>query len=306
MRPPSPTSTNEPAPNATLSVALALGVLYFVWGSTYLGIRIAVETIPPFYMAATRFLVAGGALYLYLRLQGHPNPTREQWLNAALIGSLLLVGGNGLVTLAQSLGVSSGMAAVVVSTMPLWLALFSRLRGGQIGRLGWVGMIVGLGGIALLNLGADLSASPLATVLLFIAPLSFALGSSWSPSLRQPEGSMASATQMLSAGALFALGGLVRGEVFVRVPSLASSLALLYLITFGSMLAYSAFTFLLNRPPLAPGSVKQLRLRQSCGGCAAGGDACRRDGIEHRALGHGSHRGWGGARRDGAGQSVSQ
>lgn len=240
--------THSPARGSlSPSVVFSLAVVYLVWGSTYLGIRVAVETIPPFYMAAVRFLLAGGVLYLFLHLRGHSHPSRRQWLGSALLGGLLLVGGNGLVTLAQSLGVSSGMAAVIVSTMPLWLALFVRLQGDHIGRLGWVGMLVGLLGVVLLNLGADLRASPVATALLFVAPLSFALGSSWSPKLPQADGLMASAAQMLTAGVLFALIGLARGEAFTQTPSLRSALALLYLTTFGSLLAYSAYTYLLSR-----------------------------------------------------------
>lgn len=216
-----------PPQNTSLRTVLALGVLYFVWGSTYLAIKFAVETIPPFYMNALRFLIAGGALYLVLRLRGRANPTLTQWRGSALIGGLLLVGGTGLVTLAEALGVSSGVAAVVISTMPLWFALFVSFRGDRIGRLEWTGMMIGLLGVALLNLGSDLQANPLGSLLLFLAPISWALGSFLSPRLPRPEGLMASATQMLTAGGLFILFGLLRGESFERVPSLGSSLALL-------------------------------------------------------------------------------
>ncbi len=123
-------STPPPAAHTPLMVASALGVLYLVWGSTYLAIKIAVETIPPYSMLAVRFLVAGGVLYLFLRARGAPNPSRAAWRDSALVGALLLVGGMGSVTLAESMGVASGVAAVLVSTMPLWFALFARLWGG--------------------------------------------------------------------------------------------------------------------------------------------------------------------------------
>ena len=229
------------------SVAFPLLVLYLVWGSTYLGIKVAIETIPPFYMQAARFLIAGSVLYLFLRLRGEAHPTRREWLGSALIGGVLLIGGTGLVTLAQALGVSSGVAAVVVSTMPLWLALFARLHGGRVGRLEWTGMLIGLLGVVLLNLGSDLRANPLAGLLLFLAPVSWAFGSFWSPRVRQADGLMASAAQMLAAGVMFGLLGLLRGEAFVRVPSAGSGLALLYLVTFGSLLAYSTYVSLLSR-----------------------------------------------------------
>jgi len=244
-----PTTVDEavPARNAFLGVASALGVLYLVWGSTYLAIKIAVETIPPYSMLAVRFFIAGGSLYLYLRARGAPNPAPSEWRSSALVGTLLLVGGMGSVTLAEAMGVPSGVAAVVVSTMPLWFALFARLWGERIGRLEWLGLVLGLVGVALLNLGADLRANPAAAALLFLAPISWALGSVWSRSLRQPPGLMASAAQMLTAGAAFVPVALLRGERFGQMPSLSSSLALLYLITFGSLLAYSAYVYLLSR-----------------------------------------------------------
>lgn len=230
-----------------LSILLSLGALYFIWGSTYLAIRFAVETMPPYYMMAARFLLAGSVLYLFLRWRGRARPTASQWLGSALIGGLLLVGGVGSVSLAESLGVSSGMAAVVVSTMPLWYALFVRLTGDHIGRLEWLGMVVGLIGVGLLNMGTDLKTSPIATTLLFVAPISWALGSVWSRSLPHPDGLLASATEMLTAGAMFAVLGLVRGEMLTRLPSFSSGAALLYLVTFGSLLGYSAYIYLLSR-----------------------------------------------------------
>ncbi|MDQ3398996.1 MAG: EamA family transporter, partial [Deinococcota bacterium] len=188
-------------------ITFSLGVLYLVWGSTYLAIKFAVETIPPYYLMATRFLLAGGALYLFLRARGQVRPGKSQWLGSALVGGLLLVGGTGLVAVAQTMGVSSGMAAVVVSTMPLWLALLVRIQGNRIGRLEWAGMLIGLVGVVLLNFGSDLRASPVASLLLFLAPISWAVGSAWSRKLPQPQGLMASATQMLTAGAMFAVIG---------------------------------------------------------------------------------------------------
>lgn len=240
-------NVNTAADTPLTSIASLLLVLYLVWGSTYLGIKITVATIPPFYAMSARFLLAGAALYLFLRLRGKPNPTIGQWAASSLIGGLLLVGGTGLVTLAEALGVSSGVAAVLVSTMPLWLALFVRLDGKRVGWLEWVGMAVGLAGVGVLNLGSDLRASAVGGVLLFLAPISWAFGSFWSSKVRQANGLMASAAQMLTSGVMFAVLGLMRGEAFVRLPSLSSGVALLYLATFGSLLAYSAYVSLLAR-----------------------------------------------------------
>ena len=231
-----------------LVVAGALGVLYLVWGSTYLAIKLAVETIPPYTMLAVRFLIAGGVLYGFLRFRGARNPTPVEWRSSALVGTLLLVTGLGSVTLAESMGVSSGVAAVVVSTMPLWFALFTLLWGGRVGVPEWVGLGLGLVGVALLNAEADLRANPVAAIILFLAPVGWAFGSVWSSRLPQPPGLMASAAQMLAAGLVFIPVALLRGETLTWVPSLNSSLALLYLITFGSLLAYSAYVYLLSRP----------------------------------------------------------
>lgn len=228
-------------------VVFALVILYFVWGSTYLAIKIAVATVPPFTMLATRFLVAGGLLYLVLRVRGVPHPTSTQWWGSALVGTLLLVGGLGSATLAEEMGVASGLVAVAASAMPLWLALFVRFQGVRIGRLEWLGLGLGLAGVALLNSGTGLRANPAAAALLLGAPISWALGSVWSPTLRQPPGLMASAAQMLSAGLMLVPAAYLRGERLVQPPSLNSSLALLYLITFGSLLAYSAYVYLLGR-----------------------------------------------------------
>lgn len=225
----------------------ALGVLYLVWGSTYLAIKIAVETIPPYTMLAARFLVAGGLLYGSLRFRGARHPTSVEWRSSALVGTLLLVTGLGSVTLAESMGVSSGVAAVVVSTMPLWFALFTLFWRARVGALEWAGMGMGLLGVALLNAEADLRANPLAAVILFFAPVGWAFGSVWSRSLPQPPGLMASAAQMVAAGFVFVPVALLRGETLTQRPSLDSGLALLYLITFGSLLAYSAYIYLLNR-----------------------------------------------------------
>lgn len=244
---------SSPFQNTLLGTAVALGVLYLVWGSTYLAIKIAVATMPPYTMLAVRFLAAGGLLYGYLRLRGDAGPTWPEWRGSALVGTLLLVTGLGSVTLAESMGVSSGVAAVVVSTMPLWFALFSLFWRGRVSRLEWLGMVLGLAGVALLNAGAELRTAPVAAVILFLAPVGWAFGSVWSRSLSQPPGLMASAAQMLCAGFVFVPVALLRGERLVQLPSMASSLALLYLITFGSLLAYSAYVYLLEhnvRPAL--------------------------------------------------------
>ncbi|XXT16099.1 drug/metabolite exporter YedA [Sorangium sp. So ce429] len=246
-------------------VLLSLAALYLVWGSTYLAVSVALETLPPFMLAGVRFVTAGALLYGVLRLRGVPRPTLRQWGAAAKVGVLLLVGGNGLVVVSQQ-WVSSGVAAVVVSTMPLWLALFTAARaarGGartdarapapEVSRGEWVGLLVGFVGAALLHLGGDLHAEHAGALLIVLAPVAWALGSLYSRTTPLPEGPMAVAAEMLSGGAVMLGISALAGEQLAAAPSSRSLLALAYLVVFGSIVGLSAYTFLLRntRPAIA-------------------------------------------------------
>ncbi len=147
-------------------VVAALAAVYVVWGSTYLAIRIALEGIPPFLMAGVRFLAAGGVLFVFLWLRGAPAPSARQWRSAALVGGLLLLGGNGGVVVAEQ-WVASGLAALAVATVALWSALFAGLWGQWPRRLEWVGLAVGFGGVALG--GETISASEWAALPVILA-----------------------------------------------------------------------------------------------------------------------------------------
>jgi drug/metabolite transporter (DMT)-like permease len=248
---PAPREASEGKSNR-LAIGLALVSLYLIWGSTYLGIRIAIETFPPFMMGAMRFLIAGTVLYVFLRLRGHANPSRAQWRGAAIMGVLLLVGGNGAVIFAEQ-QISSGLAALMIATTPLFTALFSGLWGNWPRRLEWGGIALGLVGVALLTLESDLQANPIGTLALIVATISWSFGSIWSKRLSLPTGLMASAAEMLAGGAVFLLISLTLGEHFKSTPSIASTSALVYLIIFGSLVAFSAYLYLLSnvRPALA-------------------------------------------------------
>ncbi|HNR92582.1 MAG TPA: drug/metabolite exporter YedA [Dokdonella sp.] len=240
------------APNPRVLVPLALLAVYLVWGSTYLAIRLALESWPPFTMAATRFLVAGGVLYAFLRWRGMAAPTRPQWINAAFSGTLLLGLGNGLVCYAEQ-SVASGIAAVAVAGMPLFAAVFTGLYGQWPRRAEWLGLAVGFAGVILLNLGAGMSAAPLGAIALITAAAAWAFGSVWSRRRNMPPGAMNTAAQMLCGGAALTLGALLAGERPPASPSLDATLALVYLIVFGSLLAFTAYLYLLQavRPLLA-------------------------------------------------------
>jgi len=170
-----------PAPARALDeprvlIPLGLLALYVVWGSTYLGIRYALESYPPFLLAGVRFLGAGSAMYAFLRIRGVRPPTRRQWRNAAVTGVLLLLGGNGLVCYAEQ-SVSSGIAAVAVASMPLFAAVFSGMYGQWPNRRETVGLLIGFAGVVVLNLGSGLSGSRLGALALIVAAMSWAFGS---------------------------------------------------------------------------------------------------------------------------------
>jgi drug/metabolite transporter (DMT)-like permease len=240
-------------PRVPLLLIAAFAALYIIWGSTYLAIRIGVETWPPLLMAAVRFLIAGSLMYGYLRLRGTPAPTWREWRAAAAVGSLLLAFGNGGVTLAEHAGVASGVAALAVATVPLFTLLFSRWFGHSNSRLEWAGIALGMTGIALLNVGSNLQASPAGAAMILFAAASWAFGSVWSKTQPLPNGPMASATEMLGGGAVMLVGSLLSGECMTQMPSAAGWGALLYLIFFGSIIAFSSYVYLLKhvRPAAA-------------------------------------------------------
>jgi drug/metabolite transporter (DMT)-like permease len=238
--------------NPRVLVPLALLGLYVVWGSTYLGIRIALESWPPFVLAAVRFLFAGVLMYGWLRLRGAAAPTPRQWANAAIAGIFLLVGGNALVCFAEQ-SVSSGIAAVAVASMPLFAAVFGGLYGEWPQRREAIGLGVGFAGVIVLNLGSSLSGSRVGALALLVAAASWAFGSVWSKRRDMPKGSMNTAAQMLCAGIALVPVSFATGEQLPAHPTLRASLALLYLAIFGSIVAFSAYLYLLKtvRPALA-------------------------------------------------------
>lgn len=226
--------------------------LYLIWGSTYLAISVALRGFPPFLMGAIRFLIAGGIMFIFLRLRGTPMPTRKQWLGMAAIGALLLAGGNGGVTFAEQ-WVTSSLAAVWIATMPLWAALFAGLWGRWPTRLEWLGLGLGLAGVGLLNLEGNLQANPIGAIALLISTICWGFGSVWSQRLQLPSGLMSSAGEMLAGGALLLIVSLASGEKMAGPPPAEAIWALLYLVVFGSIVAFSAYLYLLKRvrPALA-------------------------------------------------------
>ena len=238
--------------NQALLIALALFCTYFIWGSTYLAIRFGIESFPPFLMAATRFTVAGAIMYGVMRYLGSPSPTRQQWLGATAVGILLPAIGNGTVSYVQQT-VPSSVAALSIATAPIWMAIFSSIWGHKINAREWLGIAIGFVGIALLNVGGSLQANFTNAALLILAAASWSFGSVWSKHLAMPNGLMGAACQMLTGGLLLALVSAYAGETWPTQISAKSWGALLFLVVLGSLVAYSAYMYLLKtvRPLMA-------------------------------------------------------
>lgn len=242
-----------------LPVWLALGTVYVVWGSTYLGIAVAIETMPPFLMLAIRFLVAGGLLvgWELLRNGRAALPTRRQLRDSAIVGALLLGIGNGFVAFGEKT-VASGIAAILVAMMPLWLGVFGWLYFRErLSRLAVLGVAVGLLGVTLLVSGGGSNAFDLlGIVVLLVAPIGWAHGSLFSAHRAQlpHRALMASGLQMLAGAGALAIEGVLIGEVGRFHPeaiSLRSIVALIYLASIGSMLGFNAYAWLLRHAPLS-------------------------------------------------------
>jgi drug/metabolite transporter (DMT)-like permease len=235
-----------------LQVAVALGAVYLIWGSTYLAIRFAIETIPPFLMASARYLTAGVLLYGWSRLRGAPRPSRVHWRSAVIIGALLLLAGNGGVVWAEQ-RLSSGLAALLISTEPLWIVLMVWLRdrrqrpGGRV----VAGLLLGFIGLALLvRPSSSGSLDPIGVVAVLIASLSWAWGSLYSQRAKLPSSPLLStAMQMLCGGAWLLLAGTLTGEparFALAEVSTRSLLSLAYLVVFGAIIAFTAYVWLLR------------------------------------------------------------
>lgn len=234
------------------SIILALAVVYLVWGSTYYALAIGVRSVPPFMFAGVRFAIAGLAVAAWAVFRGERWPGWAPVARGGVVGFLLFVIGNGGVTWAEQ-EVSSGLTAVVVASMPIWLAMFAATLGERPSRREALGLVVGLGGVVALHAGSSLGGSSTAAIVLFVSPVGWALGSLLARRWTLPTGAAGLASEMLPAAVVLLLMGAVAGE---RVPDQIPGevvASMLYLIVFGSLLGVSAYTFLLRatRPAVA-------------------------------------------------------
>ncbi len=228
-------------------VGLALGLVYVVWGTTYFGLSIALQTLPPLFMNGSRFVAAGMLMLALARWQGQAWPTRTQWRHSALVGSLMVALAMNLVGFAQKMGIGSGLMATVVATMPMWLTLWSRLSGEPVRATSWLALGLGVAGALLLALERDFSTTWLGAALAFGAPLAWSLGSHASRRLDLPGSTMASAAQWLVGGMLtLVVSFSLESTTPWRGVSAASWLAWGYLLLMGTLVALNAYLWLLR------------------------------------------------------------
>ncbi len=242
-----------PAASRPALLVAALVAVYVVWGSTYLGMRIALEAWSPFALGAVRFLAAGAVLAGVLAARGEAPPTARQWVGAAVTGVLMLTLGNGLVAVAQESRVDSGVAATVVATMPMWMAVLGVVSGERPSKREIAGLLLGFVGVAILQGGGSLHVGDPGAAVILLAPVTWALGSVLSRRLAMPRGLWGAAAQMLVGGAVMAVVAAARGEGLPATLDARPTLAVAYLVVFGSLVGFSAYAYLLRttRPAVA-------------------------------------------------------
>jgi drug/metabolite transporter (DMT)-like permease len=248
---------------ARAKLLLAFAAVYFIWGSTYLAIRFAIETVPPFLVGGSRFLIAGVLMYVWLRSRGAARPRRLEWRSAFIIGPLMMTGGNGGIVWSEQF-VSSGVVALIVGLVPLWMLLLAWMRGGLRPSLReWIGVATGLAGVGLLvsvdGNPASGGVSLLTALVMLCSTLSWSVGSMIARDAPLPASPLlASAMEMVAGGVGMLVIAFARGEfaqLAVSAISWRSGLSIIYLAGFGSIIAFSSYKWLLTQAsPAAVGS----------------------------------------------------
>jgi drug/metabolite transporter (DMT)-like permease len=274
---PAPRAPTTPAASALDPRLIgSLAAVYVVWSSTYLVMRYAVRELPPMLMGSLRFVFAGLVLLVLARRRGAAWPSARAWREAAPLGICFFVGGNGFVAVAEQT-ISSGTAAVVCATMPLWVAVFGIFVGERPRAIEWASLALGFVGVVVLVGGPSLSGPPLHVVLLVLSPVAWALGSLWARRARpgQVESSLIGpGLQMITGGLALGVLGLLRGEELPRHASVEAWLALAYLTAFGSLVAFTAYGWLLRhaRPVVATSYAYVNPILAVAIGAAVGGE----------------------------------
>jgi drug/metabolite transporter (DMT)-like permease len=236
-----------------VQVALGFAAIYLIWGSTYLAIRYAVETIPPLFMMGARHLVGGAAVYAWMRSRGTPAPQLRQWGYALIAGAFLFLGCHGVLAWGEQ-KIPSGLAALLYATLPLWTVLFSRMDGSErkLSVRAWGGLLLGFAGVAVL-IGPDLLRQRidfLAAGAVLLSALLWVMGTSYARIAKMPASTaLSAAMQMISGGALLLFCGKLAGEgarFQLAALTARSVLSLAYLIVFGSIIAFTVYVWLLT------------------------------------------------------------
>ena len=235
-----------------IRVAAALCVTYLIWGSTYLGAAIVLESYGPFMLTAIRLVVAIVILFTVLKVRSARFPSARLMLNAAITGALMFAGA-GMVALGQDVGVTSGLASLAVGAVPIWATLIAFFFGHRPGQIEVLGLAIGICGVAILNMDSGMQAQPLGALILLIGPMLWAFGSVLSSRLSLPSGFMAVLFQMMGGMASLIIISFMRGEQFPVNPSPLSTVTLIYLAVIGTLVGFSAYMYLVRtvRPALA-------------------------------------------------------
>ena len=241
----------------TFRLVVALAAVWLIWGSTYLAMRIAVAQLPPFGMGGARFVLAGSALLVIVRLRGETMPSRRTWLVAVPVGALLFLCGNGLVVMAEQT-LPSSVAAIVCATTPLIASALAALRGERPRRVEIIGMMLGIAGVGLLGIGSPLAVGGWRALLVLLAPVGWAIGSLVARAESARAGSStrglgAAGAHMIAGGVWMLLMSTLLGEHMPEHLAWGPVAAWAYLVVFGSLVGFSAYSWLLahSRPPVA-------------------------------------------------------
>lgn len=241
----------RPAPRLAPLVLACLAATWLVWSSTYLAIKFALVSFPPFFQMGTRFLVAGGLLLAWTSWRGAPLPTARQWRNALVVGTLMLGGGMGFTAYAEQ-SVSSGLVVAFIAVVPILIAVFNLPFGIRPSRTEAAGMLVGVAGVVMLTQGAGFSASTIGLISIAVACLAWSIGSVLSQrKLPLADGPVGFASEMIAGGAVLMAMSWAAGETPAWPPEPAAVAAWLYLVVFGSLIAFSAYMVLLARTSAA-------------------------------------------------------
>jgi drug/metabolite transporter (DMT)-like permease len=267
----------RPAPRVDPRLVAALASVYVIWSSTYLAMRIAVRELPPLVTSGSRYLIAGAIMLVVARRRGVAWPTARQWWRVVPVGALLFAGGNGLVAIAEQT-VSSGGAAVVCATMPLWTGVLSIFAGERPSGREWLSLVAGFAGVLVLMGGPSLAGAPLHVVLIVLAPICWALGSILArrrAAQLSADAIMAPAMQMITGGAVLAVLAIATGEPLAVHASADAWLALAYMIVAGSLIGFTAYSWLLRnaRPTVATSYAYVNPILAVLAGAALSGEA---------------------------------